>query len=168
MILAPFILQVIRVMWIGLEKLAHSHDLRNWFCQVLSERKTDVVVFCRIFWPWKLVLFCRSYGDCSLRVSCPILFEFLICPDARLKPQGLGGSYLQRVLRGFRMSIHLMFHVFAAFLAASFWSACAVFVYKINTCGPLGPFLFGFLPLCFSCVFSDKGRISPEFEPVAH
>ena len=55
-----------------------------------------------------------------LRVSCPILFEFLICPDARLKPQGLGGSYLQRVLRGFRMSIHLMFHVFAAFLAASF------------------------------------------------
>ena len=86
----------------------------------------------------------------------------------RLKPQGLGGSYLQRVLRGFRMSIHLMFHVFAAFLAASFWSACAVFVYKINTCGPLGPFLFGFLPLCFSCVFSDKGRISPEFEPVAH
>ena len=56
----------------------------------------------------------------SLRVSCPILFEFLICPDARLKPQGLGGSYLQRVLRGFRMSIHLMFHVFAAFLAASF------------------------------------------------
>ena len=56
----------------------------------------------------------------SLRVSCPILFEFLICPDAWLKPQGLGGSYLQRVLRGFRMSIHLMFHVFAAFLAASF------------------------------------------------
>ena len=50
----------------------------------------------------------------------PHSVEFLICPDARLKPQGLGGSYLQRVLRGFRMSIHLMFHVFAAFLVASF------------------------------------------------
>ena len=56
----------------------------------------------------------------------PHSVEFLICPDARLKPQGLGSSYLQRgvwisfVLRGFRMSIHLMFHVFAAFLVASF------------------------------------------------
>ena len=56
----------------------------------------------------------------------PHSVEFLICPDARSKPQGLGGSYLQCgvwksfVLRGFRMSIYLMFHVFAAFLVASF------------------------------------------------
>ena len=39
---------------------------------------------------------------------------------------------------------------------------------KLILVGHWGHFYFGFLPLCFSCVFSDKGRISPEFEPVAH
>ena len=39
---------------------------------------------------------------------------------------------------------------------------------KLILVGHWGHFYFGFLPLCFSCVFSVKGRISPEFEPVAH
>ena len=107
----------------------------------------------------------------------PHSVEFLICPDARSKPQGLGGSYLQCgvwksfVLRGFRMSIYLMFHCFM-WLQHFWWlpfEAPVLCLYiKLILVGHWGHFYFGFLPLCFSCVFSDKGRISPEFEPVAH
>ena len=75
---------------------------------------------------WDGIFKVQSLWGLQFEGFLPHSAEFLICPDARLKPQGLGSSYLQRgvwisfVLRGFRMSIHVMFHVFAAFLVASF------------------------------------------------
>ncbi len=115
-----------------------------------------------------------TYGDCSLRVSCPILLNFLfvLMPGRNLRDlvaaicNVVFGSRSYFVV--FVCQFIWCFMCFAAFLVASFWSVRAVFVYKINTCGPLGHFYFGYLPLCLSCAFSDKGRISPEFEPVAH
>ena len=119
-------------------------------------------------WPLHL------YGDCSLRVSCPILLNFLfvLMPGRNLRD-------LVAAICNVVFGNHSYFVVFVCqfiwcFMCLQhFWwlpfEAPVLCLYiKLILVGHWGHFYFGFLPLCFSCVFSDKGRISPEFEPVAH
>ena len=114
------------------------------------------------------------YGDCSLRVSCPILlnFSFVLMPGWNLRD-------LVAAICNVVFGYHSHFVVFVCqfiwcFMCLQhFWwlpfeaPVLCLFI-KLILVGQWGHFYFGFLPLCFSCVFSDKGRISPEFEPVAH
>ena len=121
-----------------------------------------------------MLLLASSYGDCSLRVSCPILlnFSFVLMPGWNLRD-------LVAAICNVVFGYHSHFVVFVCqfiwcFMCLQhFWwlpfeaPVLCLFI-KLILVGHWGHFYFGFLPLCFSCVFSDKGRISPEFEPVAH
>ena len=98
----------------------------------------------------------RVYGDCSVRVFCPILLNFLsvLLPGQNLRD--LVAAICNAVFgsRSYFVVFVCQFSwCFAAIVVTSFWSVCAAFVYKIHTCGPLGHLYWLFASLPLVCVF---------------